>query len=337
MDKHVKIWDTEFGNILRSISIGREGFVSGVRFVFDTHYLICACSDGVLRLFDCDTGDRITSLSAAACSFRALATTGDAELIFCAASDRSIKAWERTDEQLFLVEEREREEDAVRADVSLPGAATRQVVMDSRATKKDIEAVRCIERLIEVVDQAAAQQSNMEGYEQSIKEWNDNPFRASLPKPPRPTPLLELMGRSPQQHIAAGLLTLPTEMQTEILLGIPQKTALKVGNCARLCRPMFNSLLSVLSQSVKFSSQILEFSALSLRGIAQLIDKETSLASLMMRSAETSIRVCLTLIHSHKRFLGSLPHQQDTWIIHLNESVKKILDFDLVSLLLLSR
>eukprot|EP00438_Fugacium_kawagutii_P003867 Skav231342 [mRNA] locus=scaffold2490:174304:182013:- [translate_table: standard] len=69
-------------------------------------------ADG-LKLWDCDSYELITSLAGHACEILAMALSqdrmGDAAFIVTAGNDKQIRIWKRTQEQLFLSEERAKE------------------------------------------------------------------------------------------------------------------------------------------------------------------------------------------------------------------------------------
>lgn len=235
MDRHMKIWDPEFGNIIKSLQNGRRGHITTILFCNMTHYLVCANSQGSIQLWDSDIGERITTLEGSLAAVTCLASTQDTEVIAAANSDGSIQLWARTEEQIFLNEEREREANAkILKDAAksgpLPTAAARDVISADRPTKPVIETVRNTEKLIDIIDQAIEEQNSLLGYKMAVDDW-DKKGRNGSPPPP-PTPKIELMGKSPRQHVLAALNSLTTEIVNEVLLALPLKYSITVSNQA---------------------------------------------------------------------------------------------------------
>eukprot|EP01054_Gregarina_sp_Poly1_P007467 Gregarina_sp_Poly_1__7466@NODE_415_length_8738_cov_104_165725_g337_i0_p1_GENE_NODE_415_length_8738_cov_104_165725_g337_i0NODE_415_length_8738_cov_104_165725_g337_i0_p1_ORF_typecomplete_len1088_score174_56ANAPC4_WD40/PF12894_7/14ANAPC4_WD40/PF12894_7/8_2e14ANAPC4_WD40/PF12894_7/1_5ANAPC4_WD40/PF12894_7/6_1e02ANAPC4_WD40/PF12894_7/1_1e02ANAPC4_WD40/PF12894_7/0_073ANAPC4_WD40/PF12894_7/0_035ANAPC4_WD40/PF12894_7/2_2e11ANAPC4_WD40/PF12894_7/0_00048ANAPC4_WD40/PF12894_7/5_8e05WD40/PF00400_32/0_24WD40 len=308
LDRHIKIWDAEFGNILRSLPASRNVAVTAVQFMFDTHYVISALGDGSVKLFDCDSGDRICTLQAGVSEIKSLATTEDSELIFGASTDGSIKIWERTDKQLILSEEREKEENQLllkeqaASEVTLPGAATREVTMVTRATKQGVESVRDTERLIQVLSNAIAEKNNILGYQKYLADWEKSAFKSSLQAPPKPVPLIELLGRTPVDYVMHSVSLIPSEFLTETILGLPFKNA----------------------------ETLLDFMVEFLECFCALLGHETRnrLTLLLIRESELACRVALTIVQAHGRTLASTEAYREL-LAKLNKLIKTSLDYQL--------
>ncbi|CAJ1453167.1 unnamed protein product [Effrenium voratum] len=154
-DKNVRLWSTQFGNCLKSLKAHEES-VMQVRFLPGTHYLATAGRDHKLKLWDCDSYELITCLTGHATEILAMALSQDASFIVTAGSDKQIRMWKRTQEQLFLSEERAKElEDQFEQEVEredLPTAAAAA----PRPSRRTVESVRSTERLMEVLDEAKA-------------------------------------------------------------------------------------------------------------------------------------------------------------------------------------
>merc|ERR1719356_854325 len=165
-DKNVKLWSVQFGNCHRSLRAHDES-VMQVRFLPGTHYLASAGRDRALKLWDCDSYELITSLQGHASEILALALAQDAAFIVTAGSDRQIRFWKRSQEQLFLSEERAKElEDKFEAEVeredvqAAPGGGA--VVSAPRPSRRTVESVRTTERLMEILDEAKDQTEGKE-------------------------------------------------------------------------------------------------------------------------------------------------------------------------------
>jgi len=156
-DKNVKLWSTQFGNCHRSLRAHDES-VMQVRFLPGTHYLVTAGRDREVKLWDCDSYELITTLQGHATEILAMALSQDAAFIVTAGGDRQVRFWKRSQEQLFLSEERAKEledkfeQEVEREDIQAPGAGAQ--VVAPRPSRRTIESVRTTERLMEILDEA---------------------------------------------------------------------------------------------------------------------------------------------------------------------------------------
>jgi U3 small nucleolar RNA-associated protein 12 len=81
-----------------------------VGFVANTHYFFTGSKDRTVKYWDGDRFECILTLSEVhAGEVWALAVAGDGTFFASAGADRSLRVWRRTEEQVFLEEERERE------------------------------------------------------------------------------------------------------------------------------------------------------------------------------------------------------------------------------------
>ncbi|KAK0553428.1 beta transducin [Tilletia horrida] len=120
-DKNVKIWGLDFGDCHRSLyahedSIMACGFEQGEQGgglmggrEGASHHFWTAGKDGLLKHWDGDRFELIQTLEGHHGEIWALAVDSKGTLCVTAGADRSIRTWEKTDEPLFLEEERERE------------------------------------------------------------------------------------------------------------------------------------------------------------------------------------------------------------------------------------
>lgn len=161
-DKNVRLWSTQFGNCLKSLKAHEES-VMQVKFLPGTHYLATAGRDHKLKLWDCDSYELITALPGHACEILAMALSQDAAFIVTAGSDKQIRIWRRTQEQLFLSEERAKElEEQFEQEVEREDLAPAAAVAAPRPTRRSVESVRTTERLMEVLDEAKSAQEQLE-------------------------------------------------------------------------------------------------------------------------------------------------------------------------------
>lgn len=293
-DRFVKVWETDHWTVARSLGFTSGGHVTDVAFAPDTHYVVAAYTNGFLSFFDVDTGERIASLKAGAVSSLArLALTADAEVVAAATSERSVSLWQRTTDQLFLSEEREREEDAenetraARGDLHLPGAKAGAAVVEMRASRKDIASVRSIEQFLQALDDA--------------KTEAEAQADAGVPAKNRAGKGISMLfGRSPAEHVVHALNLIPTELQTEVLLGLPSA-----------------ALIPTLTYAMTYLDKICSTMGSGERpaGLNVLAHSETA----------ACVKAVLTLCHSHHHFLRHAT-EHTPLLLQLNTLVKRALD-----------
>ncbi|SPO22531.1 related to DIP2 - Dom34p-interacting protein [Ustilago trichophora] len=120
-DKNVKIWGLDFGDCHKSIFAHNES-IMGVCFERgqqggglmggrqgDSHHFWTVGKDGLLKHWDGDNFQMIQQLEGHHGEVWAVAPGHSGKIVVTAGADRSLRTWEKTDEPLFLEEERERE------------------------------------------------------------------------------------------------------------------------------------------------------------------------------------------------------------------------------------
>ena len=108
-DKTLKVWGLDFGDLHKSFHAG-SGAVTAVGFVANTHYVFTGGRDRSLRYWDVDRFARIYSVeSAHSADVWAIAASPDGTFVATSGADRALRIWRRTQEQVFIDEEREKE------------------------------------------------------------------------------------------------------------------------------------------------------------------------------------------------------------------------------------
>lgn len=74
----------------------------------DTHYCFTAGKDKAVKYWDLDRRGEVAVLEGHAAEVWALGLSSDGSLLVSAGADRGLRVWERTEEPIFLEEERER-------------------------------------------------------------------------------------------------------------------------------------------------------------------------------------------------------------------------------------
>lgn len=113
-DKNVKLWGLDFGDCHRSF-FAHSDSVMAVSFIATTHLFVTAGKDRALKYWDGDHFEHILTLEGHKGEAWALAVSRDGSFIVSGGHDRSLRLWRRSEEQVFLDEERERAMDALLA------------------------------------------------------------------------------------------------------------------------------------------------------------------------------------------------------------------------------
>ncbi|VVT58486.1 uncharacterized protein SAPINGB_P006233 [Magnusiomyces paraingens] len=195
-DKNIKLWGLDFGDCHRSIFAHQES-IMGV--VFDpltdleaggdtqelkghtAHNFFSVSKDKLVKYWDGDNFQQLQALAGHHGEVWALAVAHSGDFVVTGSHDKSIRVWHRTDEQLFLVEERDREleeqhEQALTAQYDADAEEAERAGDNedeeessvARASKTTIETLKAGERLLESLDLAAADMVRDENTPQHI-------------------------------------------------------------------------------------------------------------------------------------------------------------------------
>ncbi|XP_027043917.1 WD repeat-containing protein 3-like [Pocillopora damicornis] len=154
-DKNIKIWGLDYGDCHKSI-FGHDDSIMGLQFVPKTHYFFSVSKDKTLKYWDADKFEHITTLQGHHAEVWCVAVSPDGDYVATGSHDRSLRLWERTDEPLFIEEEREQEREkeyeeslVQNTERVIPGEVDGEAV---KAGKKTLETVKAAERLMEAID-----------------------------------------------------------------------------------------------------------------------------------------------------------------------------------------
>lgn len=106
-DKTIKIWGLDFGDCHRSL-IAHEDSVTNIRFQPKTHYFFSCGKDGAVKYWDADRFEQILYLPGHTSAIWGLDVSSDASICVSAGQDRSLRVWSRTEDLVFIEEEKER-------------------------------------------------------------------------------------------------------------------------------------------------------------------------------------------------------------------------------------
>lgn len=274
-DKTIKVWGLDFGNIQRSFHAHSE-CVTQVCFVRDTHYLVSTARDGSLKLWDTDKGELITILHQKSTyglvPIICLGLTFDGDRIICGFLDRTIRVWFRTDQQLFIEEEREKEQEEQLEREILQGNTNdyaenmASVSVMSRPTRKTFESLKSTEKLMEVVDIAYNHYINLLKHDLVVSEISrqgkSQDFK-SLHLPPPPHSPLEIGESSVQEYVLTSIQRISPNLLSEVVWSLPllyaEKLLVLIESVLKLMYENCSSMVSRQSSEVSASSQNLSF------------------------------------------------------------------------------
>lgn len=242
-DKTIKLWGLDFGDCHVTLR-GHKDSVTHVTFLPLTHYILTASRDASVKWWDCDARQLVTTFEGHRSAVSNIATGSDGAFFVSAGSmDKSIRLWNRGEQQLFIQEERamefdrQLEEEATRDD--LDGHAAKEVA-SMRPTRRTVEAVRNTEKLMEVIDDAVEAYEEEIKYREEVREWrqrqeditNDPTLtaftssKAEDHQPPAPPALKwQFEGRTAHQHVLHMLRSIPASNMHEVVIALPFSSA----------------------------------------------------------------------------------------------------------------
>ncbi|KAG5460038.1 MAG: hypothetical protein BJ554DRAFT_7961, partial [Olpidium bornovanus] len=220
-DKNVKLWGLDFGDCHKSLFAHQESVMS-VSFVWGTHYFFTASKDRFVKHWDGDKFECIQKLQGHHGEVWALAVGKHGSVVATGSHDRSIRVWAKTDEMLFLEEEKEKEleelhdkEAAREAEAMALSSAGGDVDVKevAAAGKPTGETLKAGERVAEAIDVADAEKAL----------WDEYAKRNFNAVPPAKNPFLAAAGAdvTPEEDVLKTLAKIPSTNLEEALLVLP--------------------------------------------------------------------------------------------------------------------
>ncbi|KAF1968984.1 WD40 repeat-like protein [Bimuria novae-zelandiae CBS 107.79] len=226
-DKNIRIWGLDFGDCHKSL-FAHEDSILNVSFIphpvsaDEKHILFSASKDRLLKTWDADKFEQIQRLRGHHGEIWALAMSRTGDFVVTASHDKSMRIWTRTDEPLFLEEEREKEleelyentlatsldddnQDGLNGDAPEVGAA-------SKPTTSTLTAG---ERIQEALDLGLADLH-------LVRAWSLQKRANPSLAPPQRNPLfLALNNISAERHVLSVLQSIPAASLHDALLVLP--------------------------------------------------------------------------------------------------------------------
>ncbi|KAJ3093332.1 hypothetical protein HDU96_002376 [Phlyctochytrium bullatum] len=207
-DKNIKIWGLDFGDCHRSLR-AHEDSVMACKFVFGTHHIFSVGKDRMVKYWDGDKFEQIQKLPGHHGEVWALAVAKYGAFVATASHDKSIRLWEKTEEQFTIEEEREKEIEeifdqanletaqqpddierpigsGVDPDNPLGGVAAGAVPEVGRAQRTTSESLRAGDRILEALEVWEEEREGDRLHEAEVEKWRRGGENGKMPRrPPR--------------------------------------------------------------------------------------------------------------------------------------------------------
>lgn len=158
-----------------------------------------------------------------------MAVSNRGEFVITGSHDKSLRVWEKTDEPLFLEEEREREIERM-YDANMANDSNRNIgeagtegegdELEAEAVQKTTtESLMAGERIMEALEIADADRETMKQYQEEVVKMGE--MGATLPKPTRHPELVAKGDISAVEHVMGVLRKIPAASMEDALLVLP--------------------------------------------------------------------------------------------------------------------
>ena len=300
-DKTVKIWGLDFGDCHRSL-IAHEDSVTNVRFQPKTHYFFSSGKDGIIKYWDADRFEQILYLPGHLSAVWGLDVSSDAAVCVSSGQDRSLRVWSKTEDLVFIEEEKERALEA-QAELSMEKRAQHDTLHSEGSDAVAVSSLPSIESL----------KSGERVMEAIVLVENE---LVELMKEEKNAPSLLLRGMHPLQYMCwtlkvgvkfseleMALLTLPFHMVQKllyILYLVCQTFGTETELCARCVVFLLRCHHMRIASSSDLSSNLCLFCPISLGELLQQLQQ-------VLRSAISSYRCIVgTNVAAVKYSVGAL-------------------------------
>ncbi|KAF2750703.1 WD40 repeat-like protein [Sporormia fimetaria CBS 119925] len=224
-DKNVRIWGLDFGDCHKAI-FGHEDSIMQIAFIphpvqsEEKHIFFSASKDKLVKSWDGDKFEQIQKMKGHHGEIWAMTVSKTGDFLVTASHDKSIRVWSRSDEPIFLEEEREREleelyENTLAAtledDEGLDGQSAEAVA----ASKQTMTTLTAGERIAEALELGLADL-------EVVREWEEQRRTNPNLAPPQRNPLFLALGNiSAERHVLNVLAKIPAAQLHDALLVLP--------------------------------------------------------------------------------------------------------------------
>jgi U3 small nucleolar RNA-associated protein 12 len=230
-DKTIKIWGLDFGDCHRSLH-GHTESVMCVAFVRETHFFFSSSKDKTVRYWDADHFEQILCLKGHHADVWAMAPSRSGSFVVSASKDRSLRLWKRSDEQVFLEEEREaaleelfeaglekRQEYAEAEEEEAAALGMEPQAEAAAAGRRTMETVKGAERVLEALKTLTEESERVAEYENAHAKWTARGAAGEGSKQPVLVPNMLLLGLDQGAYLLKALSSVrATELEQALLL-----------------------------------------------------------------------------------------------------------------------
>ncbi|KAF2468207.1 WD40 repeat-like protein [Lindgomyces ingoldianus] len=224
-DKNVRIWGLDFGDCHKAL-FGHDDSIMQIAFIphpvdqEEKHIFFSASKDKVVKSWDGDKFEQIQKFKGHHGEIWAMAIARTGDFLITAAHDKSIRIWSRTDEPIFLEEEREREleglyETTLATSLEDDGQVDEHSTEAVAASKQTISTLTAGERIGEALELGL---TDLE----LVRDWEAQKLSKPNLAPPQRNPLFLALGNiSAERHVLKTLAKIPAAQLHDALLVLP--------------------------------------------------------------------------------------------------------------------
>lgn len=224
-DKNVRIWGLDFGDCHKAL-FGHEDSIMQISFIphpvdgDEKHLIFSASKDKTIKSWDGDKFEQIQKFKGHHGEIWAMTVARTGDFIVSASHDKSIRIWTKSDEPIFLEEERERELEEMYEKTLATSLEDEEPLNGERAeavdaSKQTISTLTAGERIQEALDLGLADL-------EVVRDWEVQ--RRANPKiaPPQRNPIFLALGNiSAERHVLNTLSKIPAAQLHDALLVLP--------------------------------------------------------------------------------------------------------------------
>ncbi|KAH0635494.1 hypothetical protein KY289_035409 [Solanum tuberosum] len=224
-DKNVKIWGLVFEDIHKSLFAHADSAME-VKFVRNTHYFFTVEKDRLVKYWDADKFELILTLEGHHAEVWCLAISNRGDFLVTGSHDRSIRLWDRTQEPLFIEEEKEKRlEEMFESDIDNvfenKYGPTEEIPEEGAVAlegKKTQETLTATDSIIEALDMAVAELKRIAEHQEDKSKGKASEFRLNI----------LMLGLSPSDYVLRALSSVRTNDLEQTLLDLPFSDAFKL-------------------------------------------------------------------------------------------------------------
>ncbi|OSS53868.1 hypothetical protein B5807_00909 [Epicoccum nigrum] len=308
-DKNVRIWGLDFGDCHKAL-FGHEDSIMQISFIphpvdgDDKHIFFSASKDRTVKSWDGDKFVQIQKIRGHHGEIWAMTLARTGDFIVTASHDKSIRIWNKSDEPIFLEEERERELEELYEstlahsleDEENPNGERAEAV---DASKQTISSLTAGERIQEALDLGVADL-------EVVRAWQAQKRLNPKIAPPQRNPLYMALGNiSAERHVLNTMAKIPAAQLQDALLVLPfaslpalftflaiwvrnqwnttltcrvlffmLKTHQKQIVASRELKTVLESMRSDLRQNLGGSKDLIGFNVAALRFVGERVDEQ---------------------------------------------------------------